>query len=213
MKVLAIGAHADDVELGCGGTLLAWAAAGHDVNIWVATESAYTAPDGTQVRSAEGARAEAEAAADQIGAKLEIGPFKSFELAFAEPLNSVLVPLVARIAPDIVLTHWDGDTHPDHKALGLSSLHACRHVPTVLTYCSNWYPSAATFDPRVHVDISETLEGKLDLIRLFESENARTDGAWCEWIEAQARTFGQRINTRYAEAFGSTKVKMTLPLP
>jgi LmbE family N-acetylglucosaminyl deacetylase len=207
MKVLAIGAHADDVELGCGGTLLAWAKAGHGIHVWVATESAYRAPDGTLVRSAEVARREAEASARAIGATLEIGSFPSFELAFTEPLNVALVDLIARLAPDVVLTHWVGDTHPDHKALALASLHACRRVPTILAYCSNWYLGTETFDPRVFVDISATLEGKLGLIRLFETENARTRGVWCDWSRAQAAAQGQRADTAFAEAFLPIKLR------
>ena len=202
MKILAIGAHADDVELGCGGSLLRWSReADHQVSIYVATDSAYTAADGTVVRSAEDAHSEAVTAAKKTNANLTIGPFRCFELAFTEPLNTALVEVIERVDPDLVLTHWDGDFHSDHKALAQATLHACRRTPNVLMYRSNIYASTACFDARYYVDISATLDDKLDLIETFRSENGRTGGTWLESERNQAALYGRESGHAYAEAF------------
>lgn len=201
MRILALGAHADDVELGCGGALLRWASHGHAVHIHVATDSAYTAPDGREVRAAAGATAEAHRAAERIGATLSFGPFKSFEMTFSEPLNAHLITVLDRVQPDLIVTHWAGDTHPDHQAVARATLHAGRRVPSILAYASNWYPGAEAYDPRLFIDISDTLDAKLELIAIYAGEDARTGGAWRDWSRERAAILGRVIGVRYAEAF------------
>ncbi len=208
MNILAIGAHADDVELGCGGALLKWAAAGHSVTVYTATESAYAAPDGTPIRTAEVARVEAESAAAKLGARLILGDFKVFDLAFAEPLNVALLRVLDAVRPDVVLTHWEADTHPDHQALGRATLHACRRVRSVLTYASNWYMGTAALDPRCFVDITGHLDAKLNLIATYESEYGRTGGAWEGFVRDRAAQFGRVLGCQHAEAFGTVRVEL-----
>ncbi|GAA4247956.1 PIG-L deacetylase family protein [Azospirillum formosense] len=205
MKVLALGAHADDVEIGCGGSLLRWAAEGHELVLYVATDSAYAAPDGRPIRRAEEARREAEASAARLRAQLVLGTARTFALACAEPLTARLVELFETVQPDLALVHWGGDTHPDHRALFQATLHASRRCPRLLGYASNWYPGAETFEPRLLVDISGTLEAKLDLIGVFASENGRTDGVWQRHAREQAALLGRQAGVRYAEGFHMVK--------
>ncbi|CAO3439924.1 PIG-L deacetylase family protein [Azospirillum argentinense] len=205
MKVLALGAHADDVEIGCGGSLLRWAAEGHELVLYVATNSAYAAPDGRPIRRAEEARREAEASAARLRARLVFGAASTFALACAEPLTAQLVELFETVRPDLALVHWGGDTHPDHRALFQATLHASRRCPRLLGYASNWYPGAETFEPRLLVDISETLEAKLDLIGVFASENGRTNGVWQTHAREQAALLGRQAGVCYAEGFHMVK--------
>ncbi len=205
MNILAIGAHFDDVELGCGGSLLAWKDQGHVLTVFVATVSGYRDPQGNQIRSDEAARIEGIAVAKSMGATLIEGGFPHFELEFSEPLNRKLIEILRDVKPDLVLTHWPDDTHPDHRALARASLHCCRRVSRVLLYCSNWYESDERFDPRFYVDISATLEQKLELIELHQSENSRTRGAWLEYTRAQAKLLGTKAGVEYAESFQVVK--------
>ncbi|TAN52346.1 MAG: hypothetical protein EPN26_08080, partial [Rhodospirillales bacterium] len=161
MTILAVGAHADDIELGCGGSLAKWSAEGHRIVLYVATDSAYADPSGKPVRTAGQAEEEAKAAAAFLKARLIIGPFRCFELSCAEPLNASLVSLIGDVRPDRMLIPWEGDTHPDHRALAQAAVHASRHVPTVLAYRSNWYLGPDQFSPRVFVDIAQTIEEKV----------------------------------------------------
>lgn len=202
MKILAIGAHFDDVELGCGGSLLAWKAQGHELTIFVATRSGYQDPSGQIVRSDDTARAEGRAAAQTIGAELIEGGLPTFELEFAEPLNARLVDVFSNVRPDLVLTHWGGDVHHDHRALALATLHAGRHVPRLLTYCSNWYQGDTTFEPRIFVDITGTLEAKRKLVQMHQSETKRTGHRWDDFVCSQARLIGLKVGLSAAEGFG-----------
>lgn len=201
MKILAVGAHADDVELGCGGALARWSREGHDLVIHVATDSAYANPEGRPIRTAADARAEAEAAASRLGARLEVGPFKVFELPHARELADSMVALFERERPDMCLVHWDGDTHLDHRALSLAVQHASRRCPRLLGYASNWYLGAQPFDPRFFVDISDTVEDKIALIAAHASENARTRGVWEIHARETAAACGRRCGVAAAEGF------------
>lgn len=205
MNILAVGAHADDVELGCGGSLLKWARQGHNITIYTATDSSYNSPDGKHIRSSTDAAREAAASADKIVAKLIIDSFKCFHLAFYEPLNAKLVEIIYEEKPDLILTHWQGDTHPDHQALAKATLHSSRQVPSVLMYMSNCYIGTGQFNSRFFVDISETLEEKIDLIALFKSENDRTGGNWLQSARDMAQVIGRQCGVSYAEGFEVVK--------
>jgi LmbE family N-acetylglucosaminyl deacetylase len=204
--ILAIGAHADDVELGCGASLLKWGRKGDRITIYTATDSAYNAPDGKTIRSAEDAKREAEAAAKRLGANLICGPFKCHHLHFSEPLNAALVSIIEEVKPDLVLTHWDQDTHPDHQALSKATLHASRRVSNVLMYESNSYIGTSNFDGRFFVDVSETLDEKIELVAGFKSEFERTKGQWAQSVRERACIAGRIIGVEYAEAFQVVKV-------
>jgi N-acetylglucosamine malate deacetylase 1 len=211
VRILAIGAHADDVELGCGGSLLLWGKRGHDLSLYIATDSAYRDPAGREIRAAAGAAAEAAQSAAILRADLRIGNLAALHLAFGEALNAALVDEIDRVRPDLVLTHWPEDSHVDHAALGLATIHACRRVPRILTYRSNWYVAAGQFDPRFYVDISTEIEEKLNLVAVYASETARTSGVWLDWCRNDARARGYAVGVEYAEGFGVIKWLASLP--
>ncbi len=200
-KVLAIGAHFDDVELGCGGTLLNWKDQGYDITIFTASMSGYQDSQGNVIRSDETAHAEGIKASKYIGANLIRGSFPTFELEFSEPLNCKLIEVSDAVKPDIVLTHWNGDVHHDHRVVALASLHCCRHISRLLMYCSNWYESDRRFDPRFFVDISDTFERKLELIEIYRSEKTRTGELWIDYVRSQSRLMGLKAGVQYAEGF------------
>jgi LmbE family N-acetylglucosaminyl deacetylase len=112
LNVLCLGAHSDDIEIGCGGTLLRLVAENPDVFItWV-------------VFSAIGERAlEAKRSAEEflksVGHKQII--FKEFKDGYFPPsvagLKDVFEELKNRISPDIIFTHYRDDLHQDHRQL------------------------------------------------------------------------------------------------
>jgi LmbE family N-acetylglucosaminyl deacetylase len=109
-SVLCIGAHSDDIEIGCGGTVLKLVAANSDLAVrWV-------------VLSADGARAdEARASAERFldgAAKVdvEVLTFRERYFPHLAELKEFFDDLGSRVRPDIVLTHHQGDVHQDHRA-------------------------------------------------------------------------------------------------
>lgn len=199
--MLAVGAHFDDVEIGCGGTLLSWRQAGHTIGVFVATTSGYTRPDGRVIRSPEQAQAEGRRAAEALGAQLFEGGLATFGVGFDETTHRLILAALDEFRPDVVLTHWRDDAHHDHSTLGLATVHCCRRIPRVLAYHSNWDLSPGSFEPRFFVDVEATLEGKIELVKLYSSEFARTEGRWESAIRARARDHGERAGCSYAEGF------------
>lgn len=205
MNVLALGAHYDDVELGCSGSLAKHVKAGDSVVIYVATNSQYFNPEGKLIRSGEKAGLEAENSAKIIGAELIKGTCPSLYLEFEEKLNAELVKIIEEKKIDIIYTHWVGDIQHDHINLGKAAIHAGRHVPRILMYRSNWYVSESSFVENFFVDISEFWSLKERAIQVYESEMKRVGSSWIEYFKAQAVCNGFKAGTLYAEAFQVVK--------
>ena len=206
MNVLAIGAHFDDVELGCGGTLARHARNGDDVYVYIATVSGFTNQYNEPVRSSEIALKEARDAMVVLGAKdLLCGKFKTLEVEFIDELNIDILKIVEQKKIDLVYAHWIGDIHHDHQAVAKASLHSCRHVPRMLMYRSNWYHSTMEFRGNFYVDITDYWNLKEQAILAHESEMDRTSRKWINFFKNEAENAGQRIGVRYAELFEVVK--------
>ena len=200
MRVLAIGAHYDDVELGCGGTLLKHRKNGDDIYILVITKSDYKTQDKTHMRKKQDARNEGIAAAKITGAKLIYGDFKTLELLPNKKLINYISKIIEKINPDIVYTHFCGDQHLDHKAVAVSSLIATKKVKNVYSYMSNIYDTNPVFEPKHFVDISEFFEDKLILIDVFNSEK-KTHNTWSKQLEYFNGLYGLKQYTEFVEPF------------
>ena len=206
MNILAIGAHFDDVELGCGGVLAKHAQNGDNVFVYVATVSGFTNQYNQTVRSNEIALAEARDAMKILGVKeLICGDFKTLEIEFVDKLNIEILKIVQEKTIDKVYTHWIGDIHHDHQAVAKSSLHSCRHVPCLLMYRSNWYHSTMEFRGNFYIDITKQWDTKERAIQAHESEVDRTGQKWISFFKNEAENAGQRIGVTYAEVFEVVK--------
>jgi LmbE family N-acetylglucosaminyl deacetylase len=201
MNILAIGAHFDDIELGCGGTLAKHVANGDKVYSYVATVSGFTSPDNKLIRSNEVAFSEGKEAMDILGVELICGNFNTLEVEFTEELNVQILRIVEDKKIEKVYTHWIGDIHHDHSAVAKASLHSCRHIPRMLMYRSNWYNSNLNFRGNFYVDITVFLDKKLDSVEAHKSEMARTRKKWINFFRNEAENAGQRIGVKYAEVF------------
>ena len=90
MKVLAIAGHADDVELGLGGTLARHAADGDDVTVVLVTHSGYSGYDGRVIRTSKVANAEANVAASILGVKkLIIWNYETKEVEYLKKIEDL----------------------------------------------------------------------------------------------------------------------------
>lgn len=137
-SVVAVGAHPDDIEFHCGGTLARWAADGAVVHLVICTDGAKGTWD-TAADPAEVARrraAEAADAASALGATGEIvllGAVDGELAAACAPgaggaMHDELVGVLRRLRPDVVLGHdpWRRyRLHPDHRAAGFLTVDAC----------------------------------------------------------------------------------------
>lgn len=205
MNILAIGAHFDDVELGCGGAIAKDAKAGNKVFVYVLTSSGFKNFKSEIIRPSDVAYNEGKAAIEMLGATLVRGNFKTFEVEFNEEVNSSILKIVEECSIEKAYVHWSGDTHHDHQAVARASMHSCRHVPRVLMYRSNWYHSAGTFRGNFYVDISDYWRIKEAAVREHKSEMDRVGNQWIDFFKNEAENAGQRIGVKYAEVFEVVK--------
>lgn len=205
MNVLAIGAHFDDIELGCGGALAKHVSAGDRVYAYVATVSGFSNPDNQVVRTNAVAFEEGRQAMEVLGVNLIAGSFMTLEVEFTDDLNREIIRIIEEKRIEIVYTHWVGDIHHDHQAVGRASLHSGRHVPRMLMYRSNWYHSTFDFRGNFYIDITDHWQTKEKAVRMHASELERTGHRWISFFKNEAENAGQKIGVRYAEAFEVVK--------
>jgi LmbE family N-acetylglucosaminyl deacetylase len=204
MKVLAVGAHPDDVELGCAGALLRHAARGDQVWILVMTDGERgIVPDMSR-------RAEQCTAARALGAELIWGGFHDGFVPDGPESISVIDDALERSGAQILYTHAPDDTHQDHRATAAASLAAGRRLPTILQYET---PSTRHFDPTVFVDIGESVQQKLAAIRSHMSQVLRDGPVDLDVLEAQARFRGFQGRVTAAEAFEAARLGWDLSTP
>jgi len=201
VNVLAIGAHFDDVELGCSGSLVKHVNRGDNVTVYTATHSGYSAPDGRMVRSPEDARREGEKAALILGVDLICGGWETNQLTLNDPLVCSVLEIVEAKNIDTIYTHWVDDAHQDHQALAKASIAAGKHVSRILMYQSNMYDGSASFRGDFYVDISDVIETKKKAICAHVTELQRVDGRWLEVFMKKCAVDGYRIGVEFAEVF------------
>lgn len=201
MNILAIGAHFDDLELGCGGALAQHCRKGDNVTGFIATNSGFSNMEGALLRESETALQEAVTASSVIGYNLIWGEIPTFYLEYGEQIHCRLLKLIEEKQIDTIYTHWVHDVHHDHRNLALATLHAARHVNRILMYRSNWYVSEKEFCENFFIDITETWAVKENAIRAYKSEMDRTGEAWLTYFKQEAANNGSKIGTQYAEAF------------
>ena len=201
MNILAIGAHFDDIELGCGASLAKHVSNGDNVFAYVATKSGFTNHKDELIRSNEVADKEGEKAMKILGVTLIKGTFDTLTIEFRDNLNIEILRILDEHKIDLVYTHWIGDIHHDHIVVAKASLHSCRHIKRLLMYRSNWYHSNLDFKGNFYVDISNFWEKKKLAIEAHESEMERTGHKWIAFFHNEALNAGQRIGVKKAEVF------------
>jgi len=200
MNILAIGAHPDDVEFGCGGTLIKYAATGHNVFLFVATDGSYGGESGVRIR-------EQTEALKFLGAKeLFWGDFKDTELEDSRELILKIEEIVLKVNPDIALLNYPEDVHQDHRALAQAGVSATRYIKEVLFY---EVPTTQHFEPDIFVDIENVLEKKGWLLQLHGSQVNKTRVKNLTIVEsaqscANFRGFQGRV--KFAEGFKALRV-------
>jgi LmbE family N-acetylglucosaminyl deacetylase len=206
MNILAVGAHPDDIELGCGGTLLAHRARGDRVAFLVMT-TGERGPQGLESRVRE-----QEEAGAIFDAALFWGGFQDGAVPETRAAVEVIDSVIAELDADIVYTHAPHDTHQDHRAASTATLAGARRVSRVLTYET---PTSLNFQPSFYVDIGPFLEEKLSAIRAHTSQVLKNRLIDIEAVEAQARYrgFEARLPHGRAEAFGVARFVWDLALP
>ena len=193
-NVLAIGAHPDDIELGCGGTLVRHVSNGDDVTMLVVTHGE-AGPGEVAGRQQEQERASQMLGVDRlVWANLPDGRVSNHELA----LVHVIEQTIRSHDIEVVYSHSDRDSHQDHRAIAAATWGAARHCRHVLMYDS---PSSHEFTPTVFVDIGDTLEKKIAALECHLSQVASSRMADSNLVRTQAGYRGFQARVSAAEGY------------
>lgn len=202
MNILAIGAHFDDIELGCAGSLAKHIHNKDKVYILVIADSEYSDYSGKILRTKEIALKEGEESASILGAdKMFCFGFKTKEIKFSTELIEKINKVIDELQIDTIYTHWIHDIHQDHSAVGRASLVAGRHVPRILMYRSNWYIADVSFRGSFFVDVSPYMETKIKAIKSHQTEYKKFGEKWIDFVKHQNRNSGIEMGVQYAEVF------------
>ena len=200
MKILAIGCHPDDIEFGCGGSLIKHAEKGDDVYLLVLTDGAVGGDP--QVRRNEQAES-----TKMLGAKEFFwGEFQDTYLPDDRKLIAAIEEVVNKIKPDVVFCNYIYDVHQDHRVAAKACLSATRYIHEVLYY---EVPSTQHFEPEIFVDIGSVLIKKWNLLKAHESQVDRTrveNLSILESVNACATFRGYQGRVKYAEGFKAVRI-------
>lgn len=211
-NILAIGAHPDDVEFGCFGTLKRHILEGDNVTICLMSNSTVTdASTGKFTRTEKESISEAQCAAQSIGAKLIMLNYQDTEIPFNSSSVGALEKIIVDEKIDIIYTHWGGDTHQDHINTLNTTLAASRMINNVLCYeqvplprvCIN-YPVA-----NYYVDISTVIDDKINACKCHQSQLEKYKSMNIDIVDnlkTLAKFRGTQSNVKYAEAFNILKL-------
>ena len=200
MNILAIGAHPDDIEYGCAGTMIKYAERGHHIFLMVLTS-------GQEGGSTEIRQQEQEAAAEIMKVqKVFWGNYHDTQLPLNKELIEKIEEVLGEVKPDLILVNYGDDTHQDHRILTQATMSATRYVRNVLFF---EVPTTQNFNPQVFVDISDTLERKFKVLEAHASQVMKTnieDMYIIELARANATFRGIQGRVKFAEAFAPLRL-------
>ena len=199
-RVLAFGAHPDDLEVGAGGLLARLVEEGAAVTMTIVS-----IPYDYERR-----RGEAEVGAKTVGAKLRFiydeKPARVEDIPMHELVRR-MDQLVADVHPDLVITHSANDLHWDHGLVNRATVSALRRTPCdLLAFLSSPEMNAQSRAiGQCFADISKTLDTKLRAISAHESQLAKLD---LDSSRDLARAMGRISGVRYAEVYEVLRVRI-----
>jgi bacillithiol biosynthesis deacetylase BshB1 len=225
MNILAVGAHPDDMEILCGGTLAKMSQQGH--RVFIATMS--NGDKGHLIippkELGKLRLKEAENAAHLLGAQHLYLGFKDAEVYRGEKTVMRIVEAVRTAKADIILTHHPEDYHPDHVNTAISVLDAAFNagVPRIKTRHEAHTPKKVyltetffglSFNPEIWIDISDTIDLKMKALAEHKSQvewlKKHHGYDLLEAIRTCARYRGLQVGVEYAEVFSSAKKHMMI---
>ncbi len=218
MRILAVGAHPDDIEFLCAGTLMKFRKRGDEIFVAVLCNGD---KGHYQIKSEELARIrrkEAEEAAKVEGATLiSIGSFPDLEIYSDSASRRVVVEIVRKARPDLILTHYPKDYMCDHSTTGRLVIDAS-FVASLPNYQTESPPTeviplvyfmdamaAVSFEPTDYVDITEFIEEKGKALLCHQSQYRwllEHDGIdYVDYMKKHSAFRGVQCGVKYAEAF------------
>ena len=202
MNILAIGAHPDDIEYGCGGALIKYGRLGHRVHLLIMTKGEVGARGNRRLREKEQLRSSRILHAK----KVFWGGYKDTQIPLGKGLISCIEKTVQEVKPTFIFVNYTDDTHQDHRAVAQATNTATRYTKNVLFY---EVPSTQNFNPTVFIDIQGVLNLKLAALEAHASQVTATkikELTILDSVRSNAIFRGIQGRVKYAEAFAPSRL-------
>lgn len=217
MKVLAMGAHPDDVEATCGGTLALYRELGATIFIAIATRGDIGAPTGTRDEIAEMRKQESIDAAGLVGADVIWMGYDDEFLFSTRETRMSFIDAIRRAQPDVMFVLSPNDYHPDHRTAGQIARDA--RIPASVPLIDSAYPyidriptvfvadtmGGQNFAPEGYVDITSVADIKWEMLARHDSQRkwhaALYPGEFGDFAKHLSRLRGLQAGSDYAEGF------------
>ena len=205
-RILIIGAHYDDAELGAGGTAAKLAAAGKEVYKLTLTDNEVKESVYNRVTRREDSIRDSARACAALGIK-EISNFQQervCQLKYSTEIMQRVEQVILEKRIDTVFVHSEFDTNQDHCEAGKISKTAARHCNNILIYQSNLYVCEKPFYPTVFFDITDYIEMKRSALKQYGIEHQRFGAENDTLFEnniGRNKLWGYSNGVKYAEGF------------
>lgn len=213
IHIMAIGAHAGDMELTCGGVLTKYAMEGHMITLLHMTAGEKGHPKLTDDEYRKQKIGEANAFAEKIGGKAIVLDYKDGELPDNDDVKFQVCDIIRDKKPDIIITHWKNSMHKDHAttyrivqdAYFYAAIKSFKrklpaHFVQGLYFAENW-EDPYEFKPYVYVDISKSFDKWIDALRSYEFVVKSPSFKYLDYYSALSVVRGAESRKTYAEAF------------
>lgn len=230
LKIMAVGAHPDDVEFAMGGTIADLSARGHEVFILDITNGEPTPHGSPEIREKE-----SKLSASILGAKRKTLPFSNRYLFDTREVREAIAEEIRTFLPDMLFIHYPQDAHPDHWAASVASMAARfygklsntemigkRHFTPRIYYFFSVHLRISP-PPAFCTDISHTMDKKIEAILSYESQfqelykklsrdygkdikEYTKEQAIKDFIGVNNHYYGQKTGVAYAEPFYSPEL-------
>lgn len=207
MSLLFIGAHPDDIELGCAGTICYFIEKKNEVYCYHLTNGEYTDINENPVRTLEEISNTSKKSLGILGVKEENIYFTDIpatRLLVTKESISELQKFINENDIKTIFTHPNPDTyHQDHRAAhNISMASARRLVKNIFLFEIMFNYASGLMIPNYYIDISKYIEKKKEALRLHKPEyNKYGQEKWIESNVSLAKFRGMQVEAEYAEAF------------
>ena len=201
-KVLVIGAHPDDPESMCAGTMLKLKAMGAEVVAVYLTSGEAGIVGKTHEQARTIRQAEARKACEVLGVRAVFLTQTDGNAEVNKERYAEMKALIEAEQPDMVITHWPIDSHRDHRVCSILVYDAWRMTGRNFDlYYSEVMTGMQTqnFTPTLWVDITDYRDKKIEAYLCHESQEL--EGAVKEYHDTMERMRGMECQAKYAEAF------------
>ena len=211
LSIVCVGAHPDDPETGCGGTLARLANEGHRVSIVYLTRGEAGIRNGHGSLTSQIRTAEAQRGSTLLGAQAYFAGQIDGKTSTEDTASHAFTELLASLDPDVVFTHWPLDTHRDHRnasQLTYEAWEALGESFTLAYYEVMTGVQTHHFEPNCFVDISSTSEQKRAAIYTHVCQNPDRFYPYHLKMEQER---GSEADFKRAEAFVVVQEKLPKP--